>query len=134
MNDSLEEPDDEKKAQRAKTDAELQELLERLGIWSHLQDKGGLEALLTDVGYSQGEVQLMCIARAVLRQRQLGTKVVLVDEATSKIDLSRDATVRRVMEDAFGDCTVLAIAHRNETIQDVDCTIELSNGRIVNAQ
>lgn len=64
----------------------------------------------------------------------LGTKVVLVDEATSKIDLSRDATVRGVMGDAFRDCTVLAIAHRNETIQDVDCTIELSNGRIVNAQ
>lgn len=69
MSDSLEEPDEEKKAQRAKTDDELQELLKRLGIWSHLQDKSGLEALLTDVGYSQGEVQLMCIARAVLRQR-----------------------------------------------------------------
>ncbi|KAJ6783934.1 hypothetical protein PWT90_02117 [Aphanocladium album] len=133
MNDEKDTSDEKKKADALKKDAELQDLLVRLNIWKHLEDKGGLAAMLDDVGYSQGELQLLCIARAIARQRELGTKVVLVDEATSRVDLARDETVQKVMEDAFKHCTVLVIAHRNETIQKVDYKIELSEGHIANA-
>ncbi|KAJ3496582.1 hypothetical protein NLG97_g2553 [Lecanicillium saksenae] len=133
MNDPKDTTDEKKKADALKKDAELQVLLERLNIWKQLEDKGGLAAMLEDVGYSQGELQMLCIVRALVRQRELGTKVVLVDEATSRIDTSMDETVRTILEEAFKDCTVLTIAHREDTIRNSDRTIELSKGKIVNA-
>lgn len=46
---------------------ELEQLLKSLHIWTPLADKGGLNAQLEDVGYSRRQLQLLCIARAILR-------------------------------------------------------------------
>lgn len=131
MNDTFDEPDEEAIGHTFAKDKTLEELLQHLNIWSQVRDRGGLDAMLNQVGYSKGELQLLCIARAILRRREIGTAVVLVDEATSSADTARDELAQWAMKEAFADCTVLIVAHREEILRDVDCTIELSSGKVI---
>ena len=79
--------------------------------------------------FSQGERQLLSLARAVLRRRA----VVAIDEATASVDGATDALVQRVLRTApaFRDATTLVIAHRLDTIADSDCIAVFSAGELV---
>lgn len=125
------EEDPEQRHQRRIQDNMLQDVLDQLGLWNQVEDHGGLTAMLPDVGFSKGEMQLFSIARAIVRRRQLGPGLVLIDEGTSNLDPGRDALTQQVMQKEFNDCTVVTVAHRQESIQGVDCTLELSGGRLV---
>ncbi|XWX01488.1 hypothetical protein V2A60_009516 [Cordyceps javanica] len=130
MNDNRGETTDEQKRQRDAKDAILIGLLERFHLWSKVRDRGGLDAMLTDVGYSKGEIQLLSIARAIVRRQDTASNLVLVDEATSNLDPERDTETQAIMDEAFAGCTVLTVAHRLETIQNVDCKIEMAAGKL----
>ncbi|OAA60779.1 ABC transporter [Cordyceps fumosorosea ARSEF 2679] len=107
----------------------VRETLVRLGIWEPLAGPGGgLDAVLDQVGYSHGDKQLLCIARAVVRRRLTGSKLVLVDEATASVDSWRDQIVREMMTEYFRGCTIIVVAHREETIADSNCTIHMAGG------
>lgn len=112
-------------------DAVLREVLVRLRIWDSLEEAGELDAIVEKVGYSHGELQMLCIARAVVRRRLTGSRLVLVDEGTSTVDRWRDLLVRQTMKQYFADCTIIIIAHRDETIADANATITLSRGEVV---
>ncbi|KAJ4151482.1 hypothetical protein LMH87_012178 [Akanthomyces muscarius] len=130
---TLNSPDvlDEKKREAAeRRDIALRELLMRLGIWSHVEDKGGVDAMLDDAGYSHGEMQLFCLARGILRYKDTGSKVVLIDEATSSVDEERERSAQEIMRESFPDCTMLVIGHGRSSIRGVDCMVELANGRV----
>lgn len=86
--------------------------------------------MLTDVGYSKGEIQLLSIARAIVRRRDTGSNLVLVDEATCNLDPGRDTETQAIMDEAFAGCTVFTVANRLETIQSVDCKIEMTGGKL----
>lgn len=116
---------------RKKKDEEIQELLARLGLWSHVEAKGGLDAMLDDVGYSHGELQLFGLARAILRSKETGTKLVLMDEATSSVESETEKLAQLVMTEYFVDSTVLIIGHSDSSIRGADTTVELSDGKIV---
>ncbi|TQV90051.1 multidrug resistance protein MDR [Cordyceps javanica] len=130
MNDNRGGTTDEQNRQRAAKDAILISLLERFHLWSKVRDRGGLDAMLTDVGYSKGEIQLLSIARAIVRRQDTASNLVLVDEATSNLDPERDTETQAIMDEAFAGCTVLTVAHRLETIQNVDCKIEMTAGKL----
>ncbi|KAJ2976534.1 hypothetical protein NQ176_g4897 [Zarea fungicola] len=126
---------DEKGREEAeRKDQILRETLVRLEIWESLGAKGGLDATLDDVGYSKGEMQLLCIARAVVRRRLCGSMLVLVDEATASVDRWRDQIVREMMREFFRGCTIIVVAHRTETIADSNMTLHMSAGRLVNVE
>ncbi|KAJ2977796.1 hypothetical protein NQ176_g4174 [Zarea fungicola] len=122
----------EKEGEEAeRTDQVIRETLVQLRIWDQAKHKGGLEAPLDEVGYSHGDLQLLCIARAVVRRRLSGSRLVLIDEATASVDDARDRIVREMMRDYFRDCTKIVVAHRTETIADSNVTITMSDGCIV---
>ncbi|KAJ6780656.1 hypothetical protein PWT90_01316 [Aphanocladium album] len=126
--------DEKQKKEAERKDGIVVDTLVRLGIWEQLPEKGGLNALLEDAKYSFGERQLFCIARAVVRKRLTGSKLVLVDEATASIDSWREQTVREMMVEFFHGCTIIVVAHREESIADSHRIVRMAAGRIVNVE
>ncbi|OAA74504.1 ABC transporter [Akanthomyces lecanii RCEF 1005] len=116
---------------RSVHDGVLQDTLIQLGIWQSLDHENPLDMLLSAAGFSHGETQLMCIARAVIRRRVHGGSLVLVDEATGGLDGWRDQAVREMMREYFHGCTIIIVAHRAESIADTQMHVRMTDGRIV---
>lgn len=76
---------------------------------------------------SQGQRQLICLARALLMK----VKIIFLDEATASVDVETDALVQKVIRESLGGITLISIAHRLSTLDGYDSIIELSNGEIV---
>jgi ATP-binding cassette subfamily B multidrug efflux pump len=76
---------------------------------------------------SQGQRQLLTIARAVLSDAQ----VLILDEATSSVDTRTEALIQRAMDSLMADRTSFVIAHRLSTIRNADLILVLDHGDIV---
>ena len=77
-------------------------------------------------GFSTGEKQLLCLARALLR----GSRIIVLDEATSAVDDQMEVAIWRLVRTVFADCTVLLIAHRLQTVLDCDQVIVIRKGEV----
>ena len=75
---------------------------------------------------SQGQRQLLCLARAIVRR----PRVMVLDEATSAVDMHTDGLIQRSIREEFTDSTLLVIAHRLSTIADFDRILVLSDGAV----
>lgn len=76
---------------------------------------------------SQGERQLITIARAVL----MNPKVLILDEATSSVDIATEQVIARSMEQVMDGRTSFIIAHRLRTIVSADLILVLKDGRLI---
>ncbi|CAF1231508.1 unnamed protein product [Adineta ricciae] len=75
---------------------------------------------------SVGECQLICVARAMLKQ----SKILLIDEATAHVDRKTDEIIQNILREKFRNQTILTIAHRLNTIMDCDQIVIMDKGFI----
>jgi ATP-binding cassette, subfamily B, multidrug efflux pump len=76
---------------------------------------------------SQGQMQLLTIARAVLAD----PRILILDEATSSVDTRTEILIQKAMDSLMKNRTSFVIAHRLSTIRDADLILVMNNGDIV---
>lgn len=102
------------------SDNEIWEVLARVGDLKSVVASSPLklDMPVSDGGenFSQGQRQLICLARAMLKD----AKIVVLDEATASVDIQTDALIQRTIreDDRFRGKTILTIAHRLNTVAD----------------
>jgi ATP-binding cassette subfamily B multidrug efflux pump len=76
---------------------------------------------------SQGQMQLLTIARAILAD----PKILILDEATSSVDTRTEVLIQKAMDNLMKNRTSFIIAHRLSTIRDADLILVMRDGDIV---
>lgn len=86
-----------------------------------IMNMGGYDIVIGEDDLSDGERQLICIARVMLRSPQM----LILDEATSAIDLETEKKIANAFDELTKDKTSIVIAHRQETLKNSDKIVTL---------
>lgn len=89
----------------------------------------GYDTIITEGGgnLSQGQKQLLCIARIMLSLPPM----LILDEATSSIDTMTELRIQKAFETMMKGRTSFIVAHRLSTIQNADVILVMGNGHIL---
>ena len=108
----------------------LFKVLVRTHLARKISDAGGLDADMGNLKLSLGQLQLFSVARSILTALHRRSKVIVLDEATSNMDLGTDDTMHDVIKQAFEGKTVLMVAHRLQTLDDTTVIYRVNEGKI----
>ncbi len=112
---------------RNATDIEIIEAARISGVMDFVKKKGGgLDTKIGERGIrlSGGERQRIAIARAVLKN----APIVILDEATSNLDIKNEKKIIRLAMDIFRGKTMIIITHRKTPLNMLDRIIKIENG------
>ncbi|KAF9044293.1 multidrug resistance-associated ABC transporter [Panaeolus papilionaceus] len=121
--------------QHSQTDSELIAVLQRASLLPKdgpidptVEAKFSLDAVVSDEGsnYSAGEKQLLALCRALVKN----SRIIILDEATSNVDVETDSKVQRTIQTEFASSTLLCIAHRLNTIAHYDRVLVMDDGQV----
>lgn len=111
-------------------DEQIERALKALRLWDWLRSlPDGLSTPLAagGQGLSAGEAQLLAFTRVFLKDPGL----VILDEASSRLDPATENLLERAVDRLFQNRTGLIIAHRLQTVQRADDILILENGRVI---
>lgn len=111
---------------------EVRELAAKVGLTDFIENlpygfDTHLGKLFGDVTLSQGQWQLLAVARAMARK----DAILILDEPTSNMDISAEASMFRAIRDCAEDRTVLFVSHRFSTVKEADRILVLDEGQLV---
>ncbi|KGO72305.1 ABC transporter, integral membrane type 1 [Penicillium expansum] len=106
------------------SDDEIISALQKVRLWGKIEKEGGLDMAMKVTTWSQGQKQLLCLARAMVRKG----KVLILDEATSSVDNETENFMQEIINTEFSTHTVLAVVHRLRFINHYDRIALLDNG------
>jgi len=88
----------------------------------------GYETLVGEKGVtlSGGQKQRVAIARTIIKN----PKILILDDATSSVDVETEADIRQALDNLMEDRTTFIIAHRIQSVMDADLIVVLDNGEI----
>ncbi len=112
------------------TREEVEEAAKKAHIHSFISRlPDGYETVMTEDGgnISQGQKQLLCIARILLVQ----PKLLILDEATSSIDTRTELKIQDAFAKAMEGKTTFIVAHRLSTIRGADVILVMKNGNVI---
>ena len=112
------------------TDEEVKEAAKAAhvhGFVKHLPDGYNMELNEEASNVSQGQKQLLTIARTILAD----PKILILDEATSSVDTRTEIRIQKAMDNLMKGRTSFIIAHRLSTIKDADLILFMKDGDIV---
>ncbi|OLN87448.1 Canalicular multispecific organic anion transporter 2-like protein 2 [Colletotrichum chlorophyti] len=108
-------------------DEKIIDALRRVGMWTLVQEKGGLDTEMDVKAWSAGHKQLLCLARAMMRQ----SKILILDEAMSNVDAETESAMQNIVDTEFRDCTVLAVMHKLKHTVRYDKVALISDGKLL---
>ena len=111
------------------TDEQLHDALRAVGVDEVVDRLGGLDGIIHERGstISAGERQLLALARTFVSQ----PRVLVLDEATSNLDLRSEAQIEQALDVLLSGRTAVVIAHRLATARRADRIAVVDGGRIV---
>lgn len=110
-------------------DAEMVEVLARVGLWGILQTRAGLDSEVGEGGLnlSLGQRQRLNFAALYLRVKRYQPMVVLIDEPTSSLDQVSEQAITQMIREIAKDAVTMVIAHRINTLEQavgiMDCSL-----------
>lgn len=121
------------------SDLECQSVLDTVGLWQFVTERGGIHAGMSPDTLSQGQKQLFSLARAILRRRVRSREVakgqdrgiLLLDEVSSSVDMDTDRAMHKCIMGEFEGYTIVMVSHRLEMVMDFDRVVVMDRGAVV---
>ena len=110
------------------TDEEIIEAAKRSHSYEFIRRlPNGLDTIIDDDSLSQGQKQLLCISRVMLKS----PPILILDEATSSIDTRTELQIQNAFASLMKGRTSFIVAHRLSTIREADQILVMNEGKII---
>ena len=114
--------------------------LKKVGLWVAISGHGNLEPEVTtsyneildvdlsSISLSEGQKQLFCLARAIVKRNE--SRILVLDEAMSSVDRQTEDLMVRVIDEEFSSHTVISVVHKLNTTMGFDRVAVLEAGKV----
>ncbi|CAI7636379.1 unnamed protein product [Penicillium crustosum] len=107
-------------------DSAMVSALKEVGLWCQIRDHGGLSANIDATNLSNGQRQILCIARAIL----FPDRIVIMDEPTAGFDEHTEMLVIGLLHEKLKGRTIISITHQINTVIDSDLVMVMNHGTV----
>lgn len=110
------------------SDEKIIDILKEVQLYDKVKAfENGIYEKVKDNIFSKGESQLLAFARAIAKE----TSIYIFDEPTSNIDVESEIQLKKVIDNLSKNSTVIIIAHRPATIENVDKVLKVEDGKVI---